>query len=45
MSSSAVQTMTEDKEENIERVKKENGRLIIKFFGLEKFFQEHQDEN
>ena len=43
--SSAVQTMTDDKEDNIERVKKENERLIIKFFGLEKFFQEHPDEN
>ena len=45
MSSSAVQTMTDQSAEEKEDVKKENDRLIMKFFGLEKFFQEHQDES
>jgi hypothetical protein len=31
------------RKENIQRVKDENDRLIMKFFGLEKLFQENQD--
>lgn len=30
---------------DVEKIKKENDRLIIKFFGLEKLLQENQDEH
>ena len=40
MSSSAVLTMTN---QSVKDVKEENDRLIMKFFGLEKLFQENQD--
>lgn len=45
MSSSAVQTMADQSVTEKKDVKEENERLIIKFFGLERFFQEHQDES
>ena len=40
--------MEDDKDEKeIERIKVENDKIIMKIFGLdyEKFFPEHQDEN
>ena len=39
---SAILTMTDD---DIEEIKKENDRLIVKFFGLERLLQENQDEH
>jgi len=49
MALSALLTMTDDKDEkDIERIKVENDKMIMKFYGLdyEKLFsQENQDEN